>query len=389
MELSYQLSLNTDYNNQETFEKGSSNIYDVKIDSLTNRFDQQILVHNPGARFNYAYKKYKFNLGSGFGITKFDLKDLTSNINYNRNFVNLFPSASFVYAYKSQHSFRIKYNGSNRQPSIEQLQPLRNNTDIFNQNVGNPDLKPSFVNNINITHNGYNFIKNRWLFQNININFTQNAITNNRIIDPVSGATVSRPINTNGNISSNAWMGMGSKLKKYEIQYQLNANINYSRFADVINNNLSFAQTTGIGISGSLNKSKTEKYDLSLSNNLNLNFNKNAQSIGTNRFTTNTINASATIYYKKTWSLGTEYEFFAAGKINESLDPVSFHIVDLKLQRTFFKNEITIYTKIKDLFNENTGVDRSYFGNTFTEDRNQRLRRFFMLGVSWDFKNRK
>jgi hypothetical protein len=389
MELSYQLSLNTDYNNQETFEKGSSNIYDVKIDSLTNRFDQQILVHNPGARFNYAYKKYKFNLGSGFGITKFDLKDLTSNINYNRNFVNLFPSASFVYAYKSQHSFRIKYNGSNRQPSIEQLQPLRNNTDIFNQNVGNPDLKPSFVNNINITHNGYNFIKNRWLFQNININFTQNAITNNRIIDPVSGATVSKPINTNGNISSNAWMGMGSKLKKYEIQYQLNANINYSRFADVINNNLSFAQTTGIGISGSLNKSKTEKYDLSLSNNLNLNFNKNAQSIGTNRFTTNTINASATIYYKKTWSLGTEYEFFAAGKINESLDPVSFHIVDLKLQRTFFKNEITIYTKIKDLFNENTGVDRSYFGNTFTEDRNQRLRRFFMLGVSWDFKNRK
>jgi hypothetical protein len=389
MELSYQLSLNTDYNEQETFEKGSSNNYDKKIDSLTNYFDQQILVHNPGARFNYAYKKYKFNLGSGFGITRFDLKDLTTNENYDRQFVNLFPSATFVYAYKSQHSIRVKYNGSNQQPGIEQLQPLRNNTDFFNQNVGNPDLKPSFINNINITHNGYNFIKNKWFFQSININFTQNAITNNRVIDPFTGATVSKPINTDGNISAVAWMGLGSKHKKTAIQYQLNTNINYSRFADVINSNLSFAKTTGVGISLSLTKSKANQYDFSLSESFNYNLNRNAQSAGTNRFTTNTVNASALIYYKKTWSLGTEYEFYATGRINERLDPVNFHIVDMKLQRSFFKNELTVYVKIKDLFNENTGVDRSYFGNTFTEERNQRLRRYFMLGLSWDFKNRK
>lgn len=389
MELSYQLSLNTDYNNQETFEKGGSNNYDSKIDSLSNHFDQRIIVHNPGGRFNYSFKKYKFNFGSGFGFTQFDLKDLTSNINYDRRFINIFPSASFVYAYKSQHSFRIKYNGSNQQPSIEQLQPLRNNTDFFNQNTGNPDLKPSFINNINITHNGYNFIKNKWFFQSVNINFTQNAITNNRLIDPISGATVSKPINTNGNISAVAWMGLGSKHKKTDIQYQLNTNINYSRFADVINNNLSFAKTTGAGISVSANKSKANKYDFSLSDNLSYNLNRNAQSTGTNTFTTNIINASALIYYKKAWSIGADYEFFAAGKINERVAPVNFHIVDIKLQRTLFNNELTFYAKIKDLLNENTGVDRSYFGNTFSEERNQRLRRFIMIGVSWDFKNKK
>jgi hypothetical protein len=183
-------------------------------------------------------------------------------------------------------------------------------------------------------------------------------------------------------------MGLGSKLKKSEIQYQLNANINYSRFADVINNNLSFAKTTGAGLSMSLSKSKANKYDLSLSDNFNFNLNKNAQSSGTNQFTTNTINASALVYYNKVWSIGAEYEFFAAGRINERVDPVNFHIVDMKLQRTFFNNELTVYARIKDMLNQNTGVDRSYFGNTFSEERNQRLRRFFMLGVSWDFKNK-
>lgn len=387
MELSYRFGLNSDDNNQETFEKGSSNNYDSKIDSLSNHFDQQIIVHNTSARFNYANKKYKFNLGSGFGITQFDLNDLTANKLYRRNYVNLFPSANFVYTYKSQHALRIKYNGSNQQPTIDQLQPLRNNSDLFNQNLGNPDLKPSFINNINITHNGYNFIKNKWLYQNININFTQNAITYNRTIDPVSGATVSKPINTNGNISSFAWIGLGSKLKKSDIQYQVNANINYSRFADVINNNISFAKTTGVGLSISLSKSKANKYDFSLSENFNLNYNKNAQSASINRFTTNSVNASALIYYKKVWSIGTEYEFFVTGKINETIDPVNFHIVDVKIQRTLFQNELTIYARVKDLLNQNTGVDRSYLGNTFSEDRNQRLRRYFMLGVSWDFKN--
>lgn len=389
MELSYQFSINTDYNNQETFGKGSSGNYDQRIDSLTNNFDQQIIVHNPGARFNYAKKKYKFNLGSGFGITRFDLEDLTTDESYIRNYINIFPSANFVYTYKSQHSIRIRYNGSNRQPTIEQLQPLRNNNDFFNQNQGNPDLKPSFINNINLTHNGYNFIKNKWFYQNININFTRNAITNNRYIDPVSGATIYTPINTNGNISSFAWIGFGSKLKKSEIQYQLNTNVNFSRFADVINNNVSFAKTTGVGLSMSLNKSKADKYDFSLSDNFNYNLNKNAQSAGTNKFLTNTINASALVYYKKVWSVGTDYEFFAAGRINESVDPVNFHIVDVKIQRTFFKSELTVYARVKDLLNQNVGINRSYYGNTFTEERNQRLQRYFMIGASWDFKNKK
>ncbi|MBL0358673.1 MAG: hypothetical protein IPP72_18225 [Chitinophagaceae bacterium] len=42
---------------------------------------------------------------------------------------------------------------------------------------------------------------------------------------------------------------------------------------------------------------------------------------------------------------------------------------------------------VRDILNQNIGVDRSYYGNTTNETTNQRLKRYFMLGFAWDFKN--
>jgi hypothetical protein len=62
-------------------------------------------------------------------------------------------------------------------------------------------------------------------------------------------------------------------------------------------------------------------------------------------------------------------------------------MLNLKLQKTFKNREFTLYAQVRDLLNQNTGIDRNYYGNTFSEERNQRLKRYFMIGFSWDFKN--
>jgi hypothetical protein len=298
MEMSYEFSINNGINQQNTYQQSSTaNVYDHLIDSLSNSFDQSIVIQTPSAKFNYAFKKFKFNAGSGFGITTFDLLDNTSNKSYNRNYTNIFPNATFVYNYKSNHALRIKYNGYQNQPTLNQLQPLRNNNDIFNQYIGNPDLKPSFSNNISFVHNGYSFLKNIWNYQSLNITVNKNAITNNRVINPLTGATSSTYINTNGNYNVNLWAGSGFKLKKSNIDIQINTNVNVSRFADVINNNVSFAKNYSGGLSFNASKSKKEKYDISVNNDFNYNLNKNAQTTNFNRFANNTASLNCTFYY--------------------------------------------------------------------------------------------
>jgi hypothetical protein len=389
LELGYEISYSYGKNDQNSYSySGISGKYDELVDSLTNKFRQSITINKPNVKLSYNHKKIKFNFGSGIGITQFRLNDISKNKDYDRNFTNIFPAAGFVYNYKTNHSLRFNYNGNTTQPTINQLQPLQNNTDQFNRYIGNPDLKPSFVNNFNVTHNGYNFLKEMWTYQSLNISVTDNSITNNRSINKTTGATTTQPINTDGNISANLWAGVGFKSKKLNTRFQISPNANYFRYADVINNVKSFSKTLNAGLSFNATKSKDKKYDFSFSNNLNYNNNKNTQNSTRTNFYTNTLALNGTVYYKKVWSLNTEWQYFHRQKTLQFPNYNDNQLWNAKLQRTFKNDQFTVFIQARDILNQNIGIERSFSGNYVNEERNQRLKRYFMLGFSWDFKNK-
>ena len=388
LELGYQVSLNNGTNGQSTFEYSNTSAkYDTRVDTLSNRFKQNITQNIPSAKINYAYKKFKVNVGSGVSFINFDLLDLSLNKNYNRHFTNFFPSARMTYTYKSNHNVSVSYNGNTKQPTIDQLQPLRNNNDQFNQYIGNPDLKPSFTNNFSISNNGYNFIKDLYFYQGLNINLVQNSITNNRIIDRTNGKTTTQPINTNGNISINYYGGGGIKVKKIDTRFNVNGNFGYNKFADFINNQKSFSQNTNAGISFSASKSKDKKYDVSTNYSPNYNVQKTSQNNKKISYFTHEIGADATIYYKKVWSLNSKYNLNIRQKTAQ-IPGITSNLWNARLQRTFKKDEYTFYVLVRDILNQNIGVDRNFFSNSFTETRNDRLKRYWMLGFTWNFKNK-
>ncbi|MEJ7625799.1 MAG: outer membrane beta-barrel family protein [Ferruginibacter sp.] len=389
LEVSHEVSYNTGKNNQTTYSYSpTSGKYDEMVDSLTNDFDQTILVNKPSARINYADKKLKVNIGAGLGFTHFNLADKTLNKDYIRNYTNFFPSANFTYTYKANSSLRVNYSGNTTQPTINQLQPLRNNTNLINQYIGNPNLRPSFGNSLGLSHNSYDFIKDKWTYQSLNFRLTSNSITNNRIIDTLKGTTTTQPINTDGNLSINFWSGIGFKMKKLNTRINFNPNINYNRFADVINNKTSFAKTLNAGLSINIQKSKDKKYDLSVNNAFSYFRNVNNQKRTKTNYNTYNLSLNGTVYHKKVWSINTEYEMMYRQKTPEFSNNLQNQLWNARLQRTFNKNEFTAYVLVRDILNQNIGIERNFNGNTLTETRNDRLRRYWMLGFTWDFKNK-
>ncbi len=395
LELGHEISLNSGKNYNSTYQySAASGKFDERIDSLTNNFDQTIILNKPSFKINYAGKKIKYNFGAGVGFTNFNLMDISLNKDYIRNYTNFFPTGLFTYSYKNNHSLRFSYNGSTRQPTLNQLQPLRNNNDQFNQYIGNPKLEQSFTNSFNLSHNSYNFLKEFYSYQSFNASFTSNAITNNRIINPATGYTVTQPINTDGNMNINFWTGMGVKLKKSGIRLNLNPNLSFNKFADVVNSVTNYTKNLNAGVSVGAYKSKDKKYDFSINNNFTYNRNTNSfagnssKSSNINYFSSNTLSAEATVYYKKVWSVNTDYDFYFRQKTNAFSNDLSNHLWNARLQRTFKKNEFTAYLKVRDILNQNIGISRSYNGITYTEERNDRLKRYWMLGFTWDFKNK-
>lgn len=387
--LGYQLAYNYGTNNQLTYNYSSaSGKYDYIVDSLSNNFKQNILQNIPSVKINFSNKKWKMNMGSGFGFTHFDLQDVTFNKDYVRNYTNFYPSAVATYTYKPNHDIRLYYNGNTVQPTVEQLQPLRNNNDYFNQVIGNPNLKPSFRHSLYLSHQSYNFLKDIFTYQSFNANVEQNSITTNSIINLDSGKTVSQAVNVNGNYSFGFYGGVGFKIKKINTRINFGPTFQFNRYAQIINSQKSYSKTFAPGFSTYINTSKERKYDLTLGDEINYNNSTTSQNGNRIHYYTNTLSVYATIYYKKVWSLITDYQFSFRQKTFPSDIDLSTHIWNAQLQRTLRHDEFTFYFKVRDILNQNIGIDRNFYGNTFTEQTNDRLKRYFMLGFTWNFKNK-
>jgi hypothetical protein len=358
------------------------------VDSLSNQFKQNIIQNIPSARINYADKKLKMNIGSGFGFTNFDLKDLTYDKDYKRDYVNFYPTANITYTYKPNRSIRFRYNGNTTQPTINQLQPLRNNNDYFNQYIGNPDLKPSFTNSFNLSHNSYNFLKDVWMYQSLNFRTTSNSIANSQTINVDSGKTITQPVNTNGNWSLNFWSGMGFKIKKIDTRLNFNPNLNYNQFTNIVNGKNNVSKTFAPGLNIGVSKSKEKKYDLNISDEFSYNSNVTTQNDTRIHYNTNTIYFNGTLYIHKVWQIITDMQLYSQQKTSQLSHNINYTQWNARLQRTFRHDEFTAYFSVHDILDQNIGIDRNFFGNTYTQTTNERLRRYFMIGFSWDFKNK-
>jgi hypothetical protein len=389
LQFAYQITYDKGMNNYFTYDYSDiTGKYDVIVNSLSNEFKQTMITNRPVIKLSYNAKKINYSIGSGFGFTSFDLLDQTLDKEYKQKYTNFFPSASFSYKYKSNSNLRVNYQGATTQPTLDQLQPLRNNQDFFNQILGNPDLKQSFTNSINLSQNSYDLLTETQIYQGLSFRTTSNLISYSRVIDPETAKTISKPINTNGNFSGNFYFGYGFKVKKIDLNVNLNPSFSYNKTVLSINDKLINSKNLNSGLSLFLYKSKEKKYDFSLSNTFSFNRNSTSQNDEIKSFNTNNLNLNIGVYFREKWKISTDYNFVSRQKTIDFQDKLTNQLWNARLQRTFKSDEFTAYILVKDILNQNIGINRAIYQNTISEERNDRLKRYAMIGFTWNFKNR-
>ncbi|MFV5696965.1 outer membrane beta-barrel protein [Flavobacterium sp. ZT3R17] len=389
LQFAHQITYNNGDSNYLTYDySDATGKYDLVVNSLSNQFKQTITTNKPNIKLSYNAKKINYSFGSGFGFTSFDLQDQTLNKEYRRSYTNFFPAANFSYKYKSNSNLRFNYQGATKQPTIDQLQPLRNNQDFFNQTVGNPDLKQSFTNSINLSNSSYSILTESHFYQSISFRTTTNLISYNKDIDPESAKTISKPINTNGNFSGNFYFGYGFKIKKIDLQVNLNPSVNYNKSVLSINNKTSNSNTLNSGFSIYLYKSKEKKYEFSLSNSFSNNRNSTSLNDEIKSFNTNNLGLDIGVYFREKWKLSTDYNLYSRQKTVDFQTNLTNQLWNARLQRTFKNDEFTAYIMVRDILNQNIGINRYVRENVIGEERNDRLKRYAMIGFTWNFKNK-
>ena len=100
---------------------------------------------------------------------------------YNR--WNWSPNLRFRYKFGQKEFARIVYRGRVNQPTIQQMEPVRNNSDAMNETVGNLGLNPAFNHNIFAMYSRFNQEKFSSIMTGMHANITQDALVNNTIYD--------------------------------------------------------------------------------------------------------------------------------------------------------------------------------------------------------------
>ncbi len=172
-------TLDTDYSNS------LNNMFFSESLELNYKWVEQYFDLTAGIRFNPSQTKSKTQYGSGI------VRDTMVSV------YNFAPNVTFKYKFGKKEFARIRYRGFSEQPTITQMEPVKDNSNAMNETVGNLNLKPSFRHRINLMYSKYNQDRFSSIMTGVFANLTKDALVANSIYD-INGKLYQQTVNAKG-----------------------------------------------------------------------------------------------------------------------------------------------------------------------------------------------
>lgn len=265
IQLSYKIQLNRQYSDRNTFdlspffeEGGDSPIgylpdnYETGYtDSLSNRSASRSIAHNMAFTLNYTDKQWDIRTGLSVSPERQSLDQKTGKLQADtiRQSYNYSPNLVVAWR-KKQTRVQLTYQGNTRQPSLNNLLALTDNSDPLNITRGNSQLKPSYNQRLRLEARNTKI----GLSGDLNWSNTINSVTRAVTYNTVTGGRESYPVNINGNWNSRANLRYQKRFKQ--------------RFNIAVRTGAILAQTVSL-----VNEGQKEQPDRSTTRNRSLNAN--------------------------------------------------------------------------------------------------------------------
>jgi hypothetical protein len=383
-EYNYNNSHTTSHRN--TFEKDINGKYTQPNSIFSNNFDLNAYSNNGTLAVRYNGKKLRAMAGAGISAIQLHLDNLDLLKKTTYNFTGFTPQGQLRYEYKPQSGVSFSYRGNTVQPTLNQLQPLRDNTDPLSIYIGNPDLKVGFNHNLNFNFNDFKILKSRYIFANLGVNLLQNAITNLSTVDSF-GKTTYLPVNVNGNNSWYLWSvwesGTGDKKWIQEVVPDANG----GRSINFINGKKNINTYATFNLRYSARYSVQDKFNFSIGPSAGRNLSKSSLRPETkNNYWTYGGRADGYLMLPLKFELSSDIDVSLQEKTNAFPNPINITVWNAELSRKFFKDKTFKISFIAhDILNQNIGLTRIINSSFISQQRYDRLSRYFLLTASWTF----
>jgi len=387
LEFNTYLNKNIGTSSKKIYDKnGSNNMYDALNTRLTNEFNSEYTYVGGGMNFRVNQKKYNFSTGFSLQDAILSGENTSAKTKISQDFKDVLPAAMFQYNFSQTQNFNLNYRTSTNQPSITQLQPVLDQSNINNQTIGNPDLKRSYNHNLNLRYFSTKILAQRNFFALLNAQVSNNSIVNYDSILP-SRVILSKPVNVNGVYRINGSVNYGFGIKKL-----------YSRFnfgvSAGLNNNISYA-------AGKLNTTVIKSFGPSIFYTYQLDevMDINITARHSYSQTNNAINpALNTNYLTRAYGVdATNYLPFNI-VLNQSLNytinegraagfNTAVPIWNASVSKFFLKNKRgELKISAFDILNKNVGVSRNVSQNQIVDQSYNVINQYFLVGFTFSLQ---
>ncbi|MET4081693.1 hypothetical protein ABIB40_001642 [Pedobacter sp. UYP30] len=392
-------NLTLDHNNRQNLVEDYTAANNYKSNGyLSNNLEVNQLEFTPGFTLSKSFSKNlsnRYNKSINLSATvaqqiiNQDNKSDKSFQNIKRNYSNFVPKISasaFNYQYGTyQESLNLTYNTNINIPSLEQLAPLTDSTNLYNLQRGNINLKEATDRSINLDFGHYDMKNKNTL--NFNVNGSIGSITND-IVDSVFVDQQNRRNNYLANASGtkyarfNGNIRKSHKFKNSELQLNFYTGFDFNKKPTYFNGVFNFSNNTNTTNSLSTNFTFKDKLGLEASQTVNTSVSKQDALNTKYKNLTLTTAVSTNYNFTKKLSLSSNVSF---NQNKPSVgETINFAIWNANATYRFNKgNNAEIKFSALDLLHQNKGV-YNYAGiNSFSTSTSNVLQQYFMFTLSY------
>lgn len=396
--IGYSFSSNQSKTLNRAFNKDSlTQKYTVLDQSVLNDFNFSSLKNGINTALNYKINTLTINLSNRTDFEAVKRTYNNTNIILQRDQISINPSLNVNYKISKTKNLWLSYYGRTVQPSLTQIEPLKQNSQPLVEYLDNPDLKAGFSNSYSINYNSYKQIKDQSFYFYISANQGKRNINSSVRYNLEEGTRQISFVN----IDKDNWRFYGSGSynfmlkKKWGLKMNMGMNAEYNSqysYLSLLNEEpqLNRSKTWSIGPEIGFNRYKANKMDFNI--NLSPGVEKMESylqpELNQTTFKFNSY-AQATYYLPKDFkiSVSMQQNYQAATKTLQSINMLNMNGY---ISKKFLKDKsLEAQLFVNDILNKNIGVRRYQDGTAFVQTSNDVLRRYGMLKVIYNFTTMK
>ncbi len=383
------------YSYSYTDNAAERNVYNVKgltgertfNTLLSNIYDNQFNYHRAGATYRYVKKSYNFSTGVQFQSSLLSGQSTLIGTTQ-RTFNNWLPNARFSYDVSRFKRLNLNYETNVQEPSIDQLQPVTDNSDPLNLYRGNDTLQPAYQHQLRLRFSSFNMATMGGFFGFLSARYTHNKIVNSQTVDARS-IRFTTPVNVPDDYAVNSSFNYSLTQKSIGVRWSFGPTASYNRSINPINGINNLTERYGYGGTVRADFNKYDWLDISLSSNLSQNLTTySLQTTPNQTFLNQNHTAEINVTLPKRFRIGSTYDYSIYTSSTGNTPAV--RLWSAYISKQLFKNSAgELRFTIQDILNQNVGISRTADVNYIQDERTNALARYAMLTFSYKFRKMK